>query len=79
MINTAGIITTIAGNGIGGYSGDGGQATAAELRGPDEIKFDLLGNIYISDVQNQRIRKVNTAGINFVFFLILLVSFVFVY
>ncbi len=63
MINTAGIITTIAGNGIGGYSGDGGQATAAELRGPDEIKFDLLGNIYISDVQNQRIRKVNTAGI----------------
>jgi len=63
MINTSGVITTIAGNGTGGYSGDGGQATAAELRGPDDIKFDHLGNIYICDVINERIRKINTVGI----------------
>ena len=63
MVNTAGVITTIAGNGIAGFSGDGGQATAAKLKRPNEIAFDASGNLYIADTGNERIRKVNTAGI----------------
>lgn len=62
-VNTAGIITTIAGIGTGGYSGDGGQATAAKLNGPGLVTLDAVGNIYIIDYGNNRIRKVNTAGI----------------
>ncbi len=56
-------IYTIAGNGTGGYSGDGGTATAAELFGPRGIGVDALGNIYIADNGNLVIRKVNTSGI----------------
>ena len=63
MVNTAGIINTIAGNGTGGYSGDGGQATAAELYYPAGITFDVIGNYYIAEAGNNRVRKVNTAGI----------------
>jgi hypothetical protein len=62
-VNTLGIITTIAGNGIAGFSGDGGQATAASLNGPKGVKLDILGNIYVSDTYNMRIRKINTLGI----------------
>jgi sugar lactone lactonase YvrE len=68
-VNTLGVITTIAGNGYkagtlsGGYSGDGGQATAAELSHPEGLVVDAIGNIYISDYSNQRIRMVNTSGI----------------
>jgi len=62
MVNTAGIISTIAGNGSVGYSGDGGQATAAELR-PLAVAIDTTGNVYIADGANNVIRKVNTAGI----------------
>lgn len=62
-INTLGIITTIAGNGGAGYSGDGGQATSAELNMPTGIAFDSFGNLYIVDSFNHVIRKVNTAGI----------------
>jgi hypothetical protein len=68
-INTAGIISTIAGNGygagligVGGYTGDGGPATAAELNGPGDLAFDNTGNIYFGD-QGSVIRKINTAGI----------------
>ena len=66
---STGIITTYAGNGTGtgtgtgAYSGDGGQATAAELNTPNAICFDSHDNLYISDVKNFRIRKVTTAGI----------------
>jgi sugar lactone lactonase YvrE len=63
MVNTAGIIITIAGDSTGGYSGDGGQATAAELADPDGITFDAAGNLYIADAFNNRVRIVNTAGI----------------
>ena len=64
MVNTAGIITTIVGTGVAGFSGDGGPATAAQLHGPnDGTVFDALGNFYIPDALNNRIRKVNTAGI----------------
>ncbi len=62
-ITTTGVITTIAGNGIQGFSGDGGQATAAEFHLPWGIALDLIGNLYIADASNHRIRKINTAGI----------------
>jgi type IX secretion system substrate protein/NHL repeat-containing protein len=57
------IITTIAGNGTGGYLGDGGPATAAELHGAYGTRFDAAGNLYIGDALNNRIRKVNTNGV----------------
>jgi hypothetical protein len=62
-VTTAGIISTIAGNGTNGYSGDGGQATAAELNGPDQMACDAIGNLYIGDNSNHRVRKITTAGI----------------
>jgi len=63
LVNTLGIITTIAGDGIPGYIGDGGQATATELQNPNGIAFDSFGNLYIADASENRVRKVNTAGI----------------
>jgi hypothetical protein len=63
MINTSGIINTIAGTGTMGYSGDNGFATAAHLNTPGQITFDNLGNLYFADESNNRIRKINTAGI----------------
>jgi hypothetical protein len=62
-INAAGIITTIAGTGTAGYSGDGGPATAAQLNALCGIAVDAAGNIYIADKGNSRIRKINSAGI----------------
>jgi sugar lactone lactonase YvrE/outer membrane lipoprotein-sorting protein len=58
-----GIISTVAGNGISGYSGDGGPATAAQLSSPYGLAVDSKGNLYIADFADHRIRKVNTAGI----------------
>ena len=60
---TTGIITTVAGNGTSGFSGDSGIATAAMLNVPYNICFDRHGNLYITDIGNERIRKVNTSGI----------------
>lgn len=60
---TAGNIQTVAGNGSAGFLGDGGLATSAELNSPSGVAVDPAGNIYISDTQNYRIRKVNTTGI----------------
>ncbi len=58
-IDTAGVITTVAGTaGPGGYSGDGGAATAAELNTPRSMALDGLGNLYIADANNHRVRKV---------------------
>ncbi len=62
-INTAGIITTIVGNGVAGYSGDGGQASLAKLNQPNNLILDNTGNIYIADTYNNVIRKINTTGI----------------
>ena len=63
-INTStGIITTIAGNGVMGYNGDGIAADTAELNNPYGVTVDDAGNIYITDCQNHRIRKINPAGI----------------
>lgn len=62
-VNTSGIISTIAGTGVGGFSGDGGLATAAQVFGVTGIAIDALGNIFITDGGNNRIRKINTSGI----------------
>ena len=62
-VSAAGIITTIAGNGTAGYSGDGGAATSAELYNPVGVAVDGSGNVYESEVNNNRIRKVSAAGI----------------
>ena len=58
----SGIISTVAGNGTGGYWGDGGAATAAQLYGPSGVAVDATGNLYIADGGNQRIRKVTPSG-----------------
>ena len=57
------IITTIAGTGVAGFSGDGGSATAAKICGPAGLAFDQDGNLYIADYGNNRIRKVTNAGV----------------
>ncbi|MBN8641149.1 MAG: T9SS type A sorting domain-containing protein [Flavobacteriales bacterium] len=57
-INTNGVITTIAGMGLQGYTGDGGSALSAMLDRPYDMLFDTNGNMYISDNFNYRIRKV---------------------
>jgi hypothetical protein len=62
-INIAGIISTIAGNGTVGYSGDGGPATNAQFAGAGFIALDGAGNIYVPDFGNHCIRKVSTTGI----------------
>ena len=58
-----GIITTIAGTGVAGYSGDGGQATNAQLNNPTGVALDATGALYIADFYNQRIRKIAPNGI----------------
>jgi sugar lactone lactonase YvrE len=62
-VDTAGVITTIAGNGTGGFSGDGGPATSAQIFGPSEVAVDGLGNLFIADTGNGRIRRIDTAGV----------------
>ena len=58
-VNTLGVISTVAGNGHAGFSGDTLSSTIAELDQPTNIAFDAAGNLYISDTGNNRIRKVN--------------------
>jgi sugar lactone lactonase YvrE len=57
------IITTVAGNGIAGFSGDGGPATNARLQSPAGLALDVYGNLYVADRANQRIRRVDNSGI----------------
>jgi sugar lactone lactonase YvrE len=61
-VSTGGTITTVAGNGTQGYSGDGGPATAAMLHGPWGVAVDGSGNVYIADQYNNRIRRVSASG-----------------
>jgi uncharacterized protein (TIGR03437 family) len=61
-VSAAGIITTIAGSGAPGFSGDGGPAASATLNNPHGVGVDSAGNVYITDTLNARVRKVNTAG-----------------
>ena len=62
-VTTGGVITTVAGNGTAGYSGDGSQATAAELSYPTTVAVDASGNLYIVDNGNEVVRKVTTGGV----------------
>jgi streptogramin lyase len=62
-VDPAGIITTVAGNGEGGHSGDGGPAAEASLHRPHGVVLGAAGNLYIADTDNHRIRKVDPAGI----------------
>jgi sugar lactone lactonase YvrE len=63
-IDTLGVITTVAGNGApGGYSGNGGRADSAKLQYPVDVAVDLIGNIYIAELGNNIIRKVDTNGL----------------
>lgn len=61
-VTAAGTISTVAGNGSVGFSGDGGPATSAELNAPFGVAVDTAGNLYIADTGNYRIRKVTPAG-----------------
>lgn len=61
MIDVAGTISSVAGNGVAGYAGDGGSALSAQLQNPIDIALDAQDNLYIADYGNHRLRKV-TAG-----------------
>jgi sugar lactone lactonase YvrE len=62
-VTTAGIITTIAGNGKAGYGGDGRAATGAQLKYPTDVAVDEAGDVYVTDYGNSRIRKITSSGI----------------
>jgi uncharacterized protein (TIGR03437 family) len=61
-IDDKGVITTIAGTGAAGYSGDGGPATAAQINLPYGLAADLSGNLYIADLGNNRVRRIAPDG-----------------
>ena len=63
MVTSTGIITTIAGTGIIGASGDGGAATSAQFFNPSGVSVDISGNVYIADTYNNKIRMVTSTGI----------------
>lgn len=62
-VGNDGIITTVAGSGSRGFSGDGGQATSAELNLPQGVLLDSSNQLFIADSYNHRVRKVDTAGV----------------
>jgi len=62
-VDTSGVITTEAGNGTAGFSGDNGLATSASLVGPSSAAVDGAGNLFIADQSNQRVRKVDGTGV----------------
>lgn len=62
-VDASGTITTFAGTGDAGYSGDGGAATDAQLDEPHAVAVDPTGNVFIADTGNRSVRKVDAAGI----------------
>ena len=61
-VDTLGVITIAAGSGTAGFSGDGGRAVSARLNSPRDVEVDVVGNLYIADTANGRVRIVDTAG-----------------
>ena len=59
----SGVITTVAGTGVTGYSGDGGPAAQAQLAGPFGVAIGLDGTLYVADTVNNRVRRVGTDGV----------------
>ncbi len=62
-VESSGIITTVAGNGTQGFSGDGGLATSASLGAPYDVAVDTQGNLFVADTLNHRIRRVDSSGV----------------
>jgi hypothetical protein len=62
-VDTSGIITTIAGTGTAGYSGDGSKAVKAQLNNPTGLAVDSQGNVFVADLGNYRVRKITPAGL----------------
>jgi sugar lactone lactonase YvrE len=58
-IDSLGVLSTFAGTGVAGFSGDGGPATAAKINGVTSLCIDIAGNLYLSDLLNNRIRRVD--------------------
>ena len=63
MVDSAGVITTIAGTGERGFGGDGGPAVDAQLNAPRDVAADSAGNLFIVDTFNHRIRMVDSSGV----------------
>ncbi|MER6916045.1 hypothetical protein ABT354_30600 [Streptomyces sp. NPDC000594] len=61
-IDPSGVITTVAGNGVAGYGGDGGPAALARLYSPSGVALDAAGNLYIGDRDNRRVRGVSSVA-----------------
>jgi sugar lactone lactonase YvrE len=62
-VDPGGIITTLAGSGAAGFSGDGGPATAARFDGPRAVTGDAAGNLYVADDNNHRVRRIDPSGL----------------
>src|SRR5439155_5949633 len=62
-VTTGGIISTIAGTGLPGFSGDGGAATSAKLNEPTSVAVDSNGNVFVADTQNSVVRKITPGGV----------------
>ena len=62
-VSASGTLSVLAGTGISGFSGDGGDATTARLTLPVGLAADFFGNVYIADYGNSRVRRVNSAGV----------------
>ena len=67
-VTPGGVISTVAGNGTQGFSGDGGPATSAQLYSPTGVAVDTAGNLFIADLGNSRIRKVTGVAFASAFF-----------